>query len=61
MSDKFSPQLLSRCKTYFQERCGQEVTKEEAESYLDSLGDFYAICKEMAATADAKTDSQRID
>lgn len=36
---KFSDELMQRSKKYFDKRCGQEVSLEETEQWLDSLAD----------------------
>jgi len=37
----FSKQLRQRAIDYFKEHCGLELTHEEAEQYLDELGELY--------------------
>ena len=43
MATKFPPQLIERFQKHFAEKHNAEVTAEQAESYLDSLGDLYLI------------------
>jgi len=38
---KFSQNLIDRFSAYFKEKYGISLTYEQAESYLDSLADFF--------------------
>lgn len=41
MKLKFPEQLVGRVVTYFHNKHNQNITREEAEEYLDSLADLY--------------------
>ncbi len=38
---KFPPQLIERLQKYFKDRLNQDLTMEEADLYLDSLGSLF--------------------
>ncbi len=38
---KFPPQLIERLQKYFAEKLHQQLTVEEADLYLDSLGSLF--------------------
>ena len=39
--EKFSLDLIQRLQKYFADKYGKNLTREEAEEYLDSFADFY--------------------
>ena len=41
MNNQFSPELITRIISYFKEKYGREISKEEAEQYLNSLADLF--------------------
>jgi hypothetical protein len=43
MSQKFSSDLIDRIIAYFANGRGAEITKEQAEEYLNSLADLYLV------------------
>jgi len=40
---KFPPQLIERLQRYFKDRLHQDLTTEEADLYLDSLGSLFLV------------------
>jgi hypothetical protein len=43
----FSENLINKLQIYFTKRSGKEITKEEAESYLNSYADYFMIVREF--------------